>query len=121
MLISSFNWLSIERSRELAPEIPTGFLTIAAMEPRAALVYARGAGHAWVLPQAIALMEAGSGFVQETHDEGIRVGTWVVDDEHGLRTMFEWGVDAVATNDPETMVRARDEMTQGVQGGSSPA
>src|SRR5207302_789276 len=44
VLISSFNWLTIERSRELAPDIPTGFLTIAPIEPRAALVYARGAG-----------------------------------------------------------------------------
>src|SRR5205823_6124680 len=35
VLISSFNWLTIERSRELAPDIPPGFLTIAPIEPRA--------------------------------------------------------------------------------------
>src|SRR5262249_23084224 len=55
VLVSSFNWLSIERCRELRPDIPTGFLTIGAMDPRAAFVYARDAGHRWVLPNAAPL------------------------------------------------------------------
>ena len=107
IMISSFNWMSIERSRELAPEIPTGFLTIAAMDPRAALAYARGAGHAWVLPHVDALRGDGPEFVRETHVGGLRVGTWVVDDEEGLRMLFEWEVDAVATNDPRLAISVR--------------
>ena len=108
VLISSFNWLTIERSRELAPDIPTGFLTIAPIEPRAALVYARGAGHGWILPHVEAVKATGLDLVRAAHDDGIRVGTWVVDDEQGLATLFEWGVDAVATNDPAMAVAVRD-------------
>lgn len=107
VLVSSFNWLTIERARELAPEVRTGFLTIAAVDPWAALVYVRSHGHDFVLPQAPALVAAGPDFVAEARAAGVRVGTWVVDDEDVLSTLFEWGVDAVATNDPRRAVEVR--------------
>jgi glycerophosphoryl diester phosphodiesterase len=107
VMISSFNWISIERSRELAPGVPTGFLTIGVVEAEAALVYARGAGHDWILPQVEAVLRAGPAVVEEAHDAGIRVGTWVADDEETLRTLFEWRIDAVASNDPALAIRVR--------------
>lgn len=110
VLISSFNWLSIERSRELAPDVPTGFLSVGAIDPAASLVYAREAGHAFVLPAVHALLSAGEGFVAQVHGAGLRVGTWTVDDPDLTRTLFTWGVDAVATNDPATAVVIRDEL-----------
>jgi glycerophosphoryl diester phosphodiesterase len=108
LLVSSFNWLSIERMRELDGEIPTGFLTIAAVDPGAALVYARSGGHTHVLPQASALFAAGEGFVRRAHDQGLSVGTWTVDDAEAIERLFSWGVDAVASNDPEMAVGVRD-------------
>jgi len=108
LICSSFNWLAIERVRALDGSIPTGFLTIAAIDPWAALVYARTNGHSYVLPQAPALYDAGRQFVQEAHREGVLVGTWVVDDAEALVRLFEMGVDAVATNDPETAAPIRD-------------
>ena len=84
VLVSSFNWLTIERARELAPEISTGFLTIAPIDPWAALVYVRSRGHDFVLPQSPALLGAGADFVREARSEGVRVGTWVVDDADTL-------------------------------------
>lgn len=110
ILVSSFNWLSIERSKALAPALATGFLTIAAIDPRAALVYVRQAGHDFVLPQTPALVAAGEDFVREAHAGGVRVGTWVADDEALLATLFGWGVDAVATNDPALAVTVRDRV-----------
>lgn len=107
VLVSSFNWLTIERSRELTSEARTGFLTIAAVDPWAALVYVRSHGHDFVLPQAPSLIAAGPGFVREARGAGVRVGTWVVDDEDALSTLFAWGVDAVATNDPRLAVEVR--------------
>jgi glycerophosphoryl diester phosphodiesterase len=112
VLVSSFNWLSIERTQELDPKIATGFLTTAAMDPRASLVYAKSRGHTFVLPQAPALFEAGEPFIREAHDEGIQVGTWTVDDPDAIRRLFEMGVDAVATNDPATAVPIRDRFRQ---------
>jgi glycerophosphoryl diester phosphodiesterase len=112
VLVSSFNWITIEASRRLAPDIATGFLTVAAIDARAALDYARQQGHAFVLPHAVALVDAGEAFVHEAHAEGVRVGTWTVDDETTLERMFGWGVDAVASNDPALAVAVRDGVAQ---------
>jgi len=112
VLVSSFNWITIEASRRLAPDIATGFLTVAAIDPRAALDYARQQGHAFVLPHAVAVVDAGGAFVREAHAEGVRVGTWTVDDETTLERMFGWGVDAVASNDPALAVAVRDRVAQ---------
>jgi glycerophosphoryl diester phosphodiesterase len=108
VLVSSFNWLSIERIQELDQSIPTGFLTTAAVDPWAALVYAKSRGHAYVLPQAPALYEAGAEFVEGARRDGIRVGTWTVDDPEAIERLFEMGVDAIATNDPAMAVPIRD-------------
>jgi len=107
VLISSFNWLSIERARALEPAVATGFLTHSAIDPGAALVYARSKGHDFVLPQAAVLWET-PGLPAQAHTEGIGVGTWTVDDPEVVGRLFEMGVDAVATNDPVAMIPVRD-------------
>jgi glycerophosphoryl diester phosphodiesterase len=113
VLVSSFNWLTIERVHDLDPDVETGFLTIAAIDPGAALVYAASKGHGYVLPQAPALLAAGGDVVREAHERGIRVGTWTVDDPDLLRDLFAMGVDAVATNVPEMAVPIRDAFRAG--------
>jgi glycerophosphoryl diester phosphodiesterase len=113
VLVTSFSWLSIERVRELDPAIATGFLSAVMIDPRAALVYVRSKGHGYVLPQALAVLDAGASFVSEAHDSGIRVGTWTVDDPAAMQDLFSIGVDAVATNDPAIGVPIRDEFRSG--------
>jgi glycerophosphoryl diester phosphodiesterase len=114
VLASSFNWLSIERVRELQPEVATGFLTHAMIDPRAALVYARQAGHEYVLPQAPALFED-PGFPAAAHAEGVGVGAWTVDDPEAIGRLFAMGVDAVATNDPAAAIAIRDRYRASAQ------
>ncbi|MFN2543497.1 MAG: glycerophosphodiester phosphodiesterase [Actinomycetota bacterium] len=109
VLVSSFNWLTIERSRQLAPDIPTGFLTIAGIAPAASLVYVLREGHEYVLPHIAAILDAGEAFVRSAHEAGVRVGTWTVDEPDVAARLFGWGLDAVATNDPASIVRVRDE------------
>src|SRR5918996_1994440 len=77
---------------------------VSATDPQAALDYVRQDGHDFVLPHAMALLDAGEGLVEEAHAEGIRVGTWTVDDEDTLSRLYAWDVDAVASNDPATAV-----------------
>lgn len=117
VLISSFNWLSIEWIRDLDPDVATGFLTgfltPAAVDPRASLVYARARGHDYVLPHVMALLEAGSDFLDQAHAEGVRVGTWTVDEPEAIERLFAMGVDAVASNDPATAVAIRDRFRDG--------
>jgi glycerophosphoryl diester phosphodiesterase len=108
VLVSSFNWLSVERVRALAADVPTGVLTTGAFDPWSALAYVRRQGHAWVLPEVPALLAAGEGFVQEAHAGGIRVGAWTVDDPETMHRLLGWGVDAVVTNDPVMAVPIRD-------------
>ncbi len=112
VLVSSFNWLSIERVRERAPGIATGFLTSPAIDPTAALVYTRRTGHGFVLPHAYALEDAGPAFVEAAHADGIRVGTWTVDEPDRIARLFEWGVDLLVTNDPATGVAVRDRFVR---------
>jgi glycerophosphoryl diester phosphodiesterase len=108
ILVTSFNWLSIERVRRLAPRVATGFLTSPAVDPKAAMTYARLNGHRAVLPHAYALADAGSEFVAAAAADGVRVWTWTVDEPEELERFFDWGVDAVVTNDPATAIRVRD-------------
>jgi glycerophosphoryl diester phosphodiesterase len=112
VIMSSFNWLPIERIRELAPEIPTGFITSALIDPWAALVYVRSRGHDLLVPQAPALYEAGPEFVQAAHEAGVRLAAWTVDDPDAVERLFTMGVDAVATNDPGMAVPVRDRYRQ---------
>jgi glycerophosphoryl diester phosphodiesterase len=108
ILLSSFNWLSIDRARQLAPDLPTGFITSAAIDPNDALDYARANRHGFVLPQAPGILKAGRAFVDAAHEAGIRVGAWTVDDPEAVEGLFALGVDAIATNDPAMAVPIRD-------------
>ncbi|HXF56743.1 MAG TPA: glycerophosphodiester phosphodiesterase family protein [Actinomycetota bacterium] len=108
VVVTSFNPVTVARVRELAPHLPTGLLTVAQVDPRSALRTAAEAGHAFVLPEARAVLEAGEAFVREAHAEGVRVGTWTVDDPPVLERLFGMGVDAVATNRPAVAVAVRD-------------
>jgi glycerophosphoryl diester phosphodiesterase len=108
VLVSSFNWLSIERVQQMDGAVPTGFLTTAMIDPRAALFYVRSREHQYVLPQAPALLVAGAVFVEEAHRKGVRVGTWTVDDPSTIEELYGMGVDAIATNDPAMAIPIRD-------------
>jgi glycerophosphoryl diester phosphodiesterase len=79
----------------------------------------REAGHRWVLPNAIPMLDSGEAFVGEVHDAGMLVGTWVVDDREPFGRLLALGVDAVATNDPALGVAAREEFLGGRGGGTS--
>lgn len=106
VLVSSFNPASIARCRALAPDLATGLLTIDQVDAAAALTFARGEGHPWVLPSAASVSSAGEAFVRQARDAGVRVGTWVVDDPAVAARLVRWGVDAIATNDPAAIVPA---------------
>lgn len=109
VLFLSFNSSSISAAKAIAPGLATGFLTTDAIAPWSALAHVVEAGHDFTLPGSRALIPAGEGFVAEAHAKGVRVGTWTVDDAPTLRLLFGWGLDAVASNDPETALAVRSE------------
>jgi glycerophosphoryl diester phosphodiesterase len=109
VVISSFNPLSLARSRALAPEVPTGLLTDPTVEARVAATFAHAEGHPWVLPFIVTVQDAGPGFAREVHAMDVRIGTWLTDDPEVAVGLMREGLDAVATNDPATIVAARAE------------
>ena len=110
VIVSSFNPASIAHSRALRSDVPTGLLTEYDVEAEEALVRAISQGHSWVLPFVSKVLEAGGGFADRVHAGDALLGVWIADDPDTARTLFELGVDAVATNDPRAIVPIRDEV-----------
>jgi glycerophosphoryl diester phosphodiesterase len=108
VVISSFNPATIRRSAELAPEVPTGLLIIDAVDPSDALSAAIAEAHDFLLPSVSSLLDAGPALIRRAHASGVRVGAWTADDPGTVRRLLEWGIDAVATNDPAMAVVARE-------------
>jgi glycerophosphoryl diester phosphodiesterase len=100
VLVVSFNPSSIATSKDIAPNVPTGFLVWKSVTPRDALAHAVDEGHDMVLPNASAVTSEGAAYVRAVHDAGLRLGTWTVDDPRQVRMFLDLGVDAVASNDP---------------------
>jgi glycerophosphoryl diester phosphodiesterase len=109
VILSSFNPFSLAHARASAPEVPTGLLTDPSVEARVALAYAHGEGHPWVLPFVDQVRESAAAIVTDAHEMGMRLGTWITDDPQLAVALLRDGIDAVATNDPATVVRARAE------------
>lgn len=105
VVVSSFDWFALDVVRELAPEVPTGFLTPAGIRLRAAVDHVHESGHAECHPHWTAVLEEPTE-VRRAHDLGLRVTTWTVDDAGVARALAEAGVDAVISNDPGALLRA---------------
>jgi glycerophosphoryl diester phosphodiesterase len=108
VIVSSFNPVSIRHSRSLRRDVPTGLLTEYEVEVEEALKRATTNGHPWVLPFVLKVLEAGDGFADHVHEGGVLLGVWIADDPETARRLFEFGADAVATNDPRAIVPVRD-------------
>jgi glycerophosphoryl diester phosphodiesterase len=106
VLISSFNPSSIAHARAASPEVPTGLLAVQAMPLADAMRLTVEGGHGWLLPASSALFAGGRDVVPLVHGSGLRLGTWIVDDPRDAARLTTWGLDAVATNDPRTIVPA---------------
>ena len=111
VLIISFNPRSIAAAKRLAPTLPTGFLSTRPVDADTALEHVLDAGHEFVFPGYRTLLPAGPAFVERAHRAGIRVGTWTVDDRETFGRLLDWGVDAVATNDPAMGLEVRAART----------
>ena len=110
VIVSSFNPASIAHSRRLRPDVPSGLLTSYEVEAADALRRATEDGHPWVLPFVAQVLEAGDGFADEVRSAGALLGVWIADDPETARQLFDLGADAVATNDPRSIVPIRDEV-----------
>jgi glycerophosphoryl diester phosphodiesterase len=109
VIVTSFNPWAVAWVLEREPRLQTGLLADPTVEAAVALGFARDQGHRWVLPSAEQVSAAGPSWPDAVHGFDMRVGTWVVDDPATAGTLMRWGVDAIATNDPVSILRARRE------------
>jgi glycerophosphoryl diester phosphodiesterase len=112
VLVVSFNPSSVAASRALDPAVPTGLLAAEPLPADDALALTLAGGHEMVLPGTRTLTPAGERFVADAHQAGVRVGTWTVDEADQVRRFLDWGVDAVASNDPEMALSVLDERSR---------
>lgn len=100
-IISSFDWPTIQRCRELAPDIASAFL-VERLED-ADIERTAAAGHRAIHPHVSALtIET----VRRCHDVGLAVNTWTANDPERLRELAAIGVDGVCTDVPDVALRA---------------
>lgn len=106
VLLVSFDPQTLDVCRSLAPDVPAGLLSAPPVDPREALAFAVDHGLEMVLPGTRSLIPAGGSFVEEVQRQGLRLGTWTVDDPVVLKDVLDLGVDAVASNDPARALAA---------------
>jgi glycerophosphoryl diester phosphodiesterase len=103
ILVSSFHLPTVDRVRELAPEVATGWLLGLADDLGPLVDRAAASGHAAVHPHH-AFVDAD--LVARAHDAGLAVNTWTCDDPDRIRWLADLGVDAVITNVPDVALQA---------------
>lgn len=101
VIVSSFDLAAVDRVRELAPAVATGFLSFG-LDPHSALVLALEHGHTAVHPDVWTLVNVDvAAFVTRAHDLERQVNVWTVNDIAQLELLRDAGVDAVITDDTE--------------------
>ena len=110
VVLGSFLRVPMRRARALAPDVPTSATT---EEVRWALYRSRVGWNARRRPyQAFQVPQArgwtrvlSPRFMRAAHGSGVVVQVWTVDDEHEIRRLVAWGVDAIITDRPDVAVR----------------
>ena len=100
VVVSSFDLDALDFLRQLAPELRLAFLSDES-DCELVLSRARDAGAYAFNPPASSVTP---GLVAQAHAAGLRIMPFTVNDVTEARRLFEWGVDAMFTDDPASML-----------------
>jgi glycerophosphoryl diester phosphodiesterase len=103
ILVSSFHLATIDRVRELAPGLSTGWLLGLVDGLHDLVARAADHGHGAVHPHHVFVNED---LVRAAHDAGVAVNTWTCNEPERIRWLAELGVDAVITDAPALALEA---------------
>lgn len=100
-IVSSFDWDTIQRCREVAPDIMTAYLVRAA--PPEVIEKTAAAGHMALHPWEPVV---DAQLVIDCHAAGLAVNTYTCNDPDRLRNLADIGVDGVCTDVPDAALTA---------------
>ena len=101
IIFSSFNWISVLRARQLAPEIPCGFLYDGNKHLHLA-PQTKDAGIQYMHPSFDLLDDS---IVSECRKNGIGLNVWTINEEAQMKQLIKWDVNAAITNYPDMCLR----------------
>jgi len=99
-LVTSFDLATVDRVRELAPELPTGFLVFNLDDPAAAVAAVAGHGHVALNPWD-PFVDAG--LVERCGEAGLDLYPWTVDDPARMAELVGFGVAGIISNRPDVL------------------
>ena len=100
LIVTSFNGETADQMRFTDRSIGTGWVFHAKDNPEDYFRLMADRGHAWLVVHKRALKRNGAAFVGAAHRYGMAVGVWTVNRSGALRSMNDYGVAFVVTDDP---------------------
>ncbi len=107
VFVSSFNHISMQRFKELCPDIKTGLLYETPLVDIERYIERSKADN--MHPKYV-LLQCQSELMDLFHSLNMKVNTWTVNDEANMRDMISRGADCIISNFPDLLCRVADEM-----------
>jgi len=116
VMISSFHSAVVQRVRQMAPDIPTGYGQEEAV--RYLILQRLGLGalfppvaHALQVPEWYGgLRVVNPGFLRLARRQGVDVHVWTINDEESMERLAALGVDGIVTDYPDRLQRVLDKL-----------
>jgi glycerophosphoryl diester phosphodiesterase len=104
VIVSSFDLPTIDRVRELGPDLRTGFLSLG-LDPFDVLELARSQRHSAIHPDAWTLRPVAAEVVSRAGSFAIAVNTWTVNEPELMLELATAGIGALITDVPDVALR----------------
>ena len=107
VFVSSFNHISMQRFKDLCPEIETGLLYD---KPLLDMEHYLLPSNADNMHPRYMLLQYQPELMDLFHSRGMKVNTWTVNDEADMRDMIHRGVDGIISNYPNLLCRVAGQI-----------
>lgn len=107
VFVSSFNHVSMQRFKELCPEIETGLLYGDPLWDMKNYIEHSNADN---LHPCYALLQYQPELTALFHQHGKRIHVWTVNEEADMKEMISMGVDGIISNYPDRLCRVADQI-----------
>jgi glycerophosphoryl diester phosphodiesterase len=102
VLFSSFLGINLQKARRLLPEVFRGLLTFPGILGSWGRMFGWRGDFMSLHPY---IGDVTPSLINRIHEYGKRVHVWTVNNENDIKKMFDFGVDALFTDDPEKVLQ----------------